>query len=103
MTHVKKENHLLWKERLERAQQFSGGLRTFCKAEGISESAMYYWRTKLNPSITAKDSNKVVPPFARATVGSHIPKVSQSLPVTTDLPDAEWIASFLCHLVRGLK
>jgi hypothetical protein len=98
MTQANMENTLLWKERITKAHQFHGGLRDYCKAEGITEASLFYWRKKLN-LVKPKEAS----PFTRAVVKSDIPNPSDAASVTTHLPDAQWVASVLCHFVRGLR
>ena len=63
------EREQLWRQRLGRWRGSGQSARAFCLAEGIRESAFYFWRAELRRRGVAKSQPRVASPtFVPVTV-----------------------------------
>ena len=89
------ENAEQWRGRVERSERHEGSMQSFCEAEGVSLSALQYWRQKLGqPRDAAVTRSAFVPvqivggPDGRAGYG---------------LPDPKWVAEIILRLSEGTR
>jgi hypothetical protein len=56
------ETRQLWVERLQRFDASDLSVVAFCKLEGVSAQAFYYWKHKLQrPTLTSTDGPRLLP------------------------------------------
>ena len=92
MSTINQEKQKYWREQVAEAGRLEGGsLEAFCRSQGLSLSALGYWRKKFREP----QGNAVVP-------SKFIPvEISRSEPKR--LPDPRWLAEFVWHLVGGVR
>jgi hypothetical protein len=84
----------LWRERIASADAFDGTAVAYCRANDIDVNCFYSWRKRLKFRIGISTRS----PFVPAII--DVPPVEHNNPA--QLPDAQWIAEVLAHLVRRL-
>ena len=86
----------LWQERIAAANAFNGTAVAYCRANDIDVNCFYAWRKRLRSSVGAPVSS----PFVPAVIDVS-PCEQNSRP--SRLPDAQWVAEIMTHLVRRLS
>lgn len=90
---VATKNALAWGERFDRFDRTDVTVAEFCRQEGVSQAAFYYWRRKLRgqPAVAQPDQAPPLPRFlpvslgTRPTASTPQPSLPQSR-MTIDLP-----------------
>lgn len=78
-----------WQNHMAAAAAFPGSAISYCQSQGISPSTFHHWRRKFKYS-----GEKVIrPAFVPVVVSS--PRLK--------LPEAQWVAEVMTHLIRGLS
>lgn len=91
---VVSKSALAWGMRLDRFDRAGITVAQFCRQEGVSQAAFYYWRRKLRgqPAVAQSDHAPPLPRFLPLSLGTR-PKASTPQPslrqsrMTIDLPD----------------
>lgn len=62
---VVSKSALAWGKRLDRFDRMDSTLAQFCRQEGVSQIAFYYWRRKLRgqPAASQRDQDSPLPHF----------------------------------------
>jgi len=83
-----------WEEVVRRWEQGGQSVRAYCRAEGVKESAFYFWRRELSRRRKPDAASGSRPSVSRPTAASQLPqRVS---------PSGRRVASFLpVHVVEG--
>ena len=89
----KVENQENWRQLVNEAEGYPASLAAYCRTKGISKSKFYFWRKKFQKGDSAR-SMTPINPFSRLEV------VADSRP---PLPDAQWVAEFVHHLLGAGK
>ena len=84
-----------WKQHIEAAKSFSGSAQEYCDAHEIQSPSFYSWRKRL--SAVARDPNKAK--FLPVII-SEAERPAEQLERV--LPNAQWVAEVMLHLIRGL-
>lgn len=88
-----------WTQHLAASQTFAGGIKAYCKANGLTLSNYYKWKYKIRPLTNRKKLKKeklsrFLPVLVSETVESD-------RRATSGLPEARWVAEVMTYLVRG--
>ena len=94
------ENQRRWMEQVQQAEKRTGSLRSYCKEQGISVSAMKYWSRKLGKAEGSRSSSPCMSRFVPLQVD---PAPLEQDPKKEVLPDPRWVAEILLHLIRGAR
>lgn len=96
----------IWRQRVAAAEGHPLGVTAYLAEQGINSSTYYHWREQVNGGRRAKSLTSKMklpkakkPIFLPVTVGAT--KMAQET-YALRLPDAEWVAAVMAHLVRRL-
>lgn len=94
MKQVQESKADIWRKHIESAQSFQGTAREYCERHSLQVQSFYQWKKRLSAGVGLKRS-------------SFAPVVVSRLELEPlrhgDLPDAQWTAEFILHLLRGLS
>jgi hypothetical protein len=91
-TNINKINS--WREHIAAAGKYPAGITAYCKEHNISVTMYYKWKVKL------RHGEK---PSAFLPVAVSAPQVPLELRSNIQgLPEAQWVAEVMLHLIRGL-
>jgi transposase-like protein len=99
-TRSRVENEKRWRERVRRAEAYSGSLGAYCRTEGISPSSLWYWRRKASSKAALSVVAARPPAFVPVQV-VHAPLECED--PESSLPDPRWVAEILAHLHRSAR
>lgn len=86
-----------WSDHLAAAARHPAGIGAYCKEHGLSATMYYKWKTKLHQGKGDK-------PSAFLPVVVAAPQATREFKRNTrDLPEAQWVADVMLHLIRGLQ
>ena len=97
-TILKDQKTAVWRQHIERANQYPEGIQKYCNANGLSIQTYYKWKLKLN-SKNKKIPTKLIPSSSFAEVRICKPEFV----CKQNLPDAKWLAEFLLHLTEAAQ
>ena len=86
---VRTEKMEKWQNHMDAAAVFPGTFQYYCQDHGLSISTFQYWRKKLSNTKERAAAPAFVP------IKLWAPKAP--------LPEAQWVAEVLAHLIRGLS
>ena len=87
------EKQQYWRGHVAAVEKYFGSHEAYCRAEGISSSALKYWRRKVG-----KCRSGALAPMARF-VPVEVTRERQP----AGLPDPRWLAELIFHLSVGVK
>lgn len=80
---------LIWQKRITEYETSGVTAAEFAKAHNLSVHQFYYWKNKLTKS-------EVIPgPNPKASDTKNLIKVIPVIPSSQNLPDPQWLASFI--------
>jgi len=82
----------IWRKHIESARSFPGTAREYCERHSLQVQSFYQWRKRLFAVSGLKRSS-----FVPVVMSRVEPEPLRR----TDLPDAQWTAEFILHLLRG--
>lgn len=86
-----------WSDHIAAAAVHSAGIAPYCKDHGLSLTMYYKWKTRLLKAAVEKPSV-----FLPVTVAAA-PVTEESKLRSRELPNAQWVAEVLAHLLRTLQ
>ncbi len=90
-----KERREYWQGHVAAVERYGGSHGAYCRDEGISAAALWYWRNKVRRQ---NRSRSPVP------VQSFVPvEVTCDGPVRGGLPDPRWLAELIVQLSVGVR
>lgn len=92
MRNKKLENQEKWRQIVREAESCPASLAAYCRNKGIPKGTLYHWRRKLQEGSLLQNVTSVNP-FSRVEVVASRPA----------LPDAQWVAEFVGHLMGYSK
>lgn len=106
MKFTKEESLKYWQGHIEKSKHCAVSVQSYCKANNLLESSYYYWRDKIYGKKlglkTKATSKKVKSAFLPVVVSSE--QEFECYPQTKrSLPDSQWVAEVITHVIRGLQ
>ena len=95
MSKVLSERAKFWQQHVEAAKSFPGSIQNYCELHELDSSSLYQWRKRFSGATQVKTKSEFLP----VVVSS--PALAGSTAGST-LPNAQWVAEVLLHLIRGL-
>jgi len=85
-----------WSKHIEAAANFKGSCASYCRAHDLNIRQFYTWKKRLaQGSLEFKKSD-----FVSVIVSE--PRSELTISPNTRLPEAQWVAQVMLHLIRGL-
>jgi hypothetical protein len=94
MNKVPTERAKFWQQHVEAAKSFDGTAQQYCDKHELEPSSFYQWRKRLVGDTQKTGGAKFLPVV--------ISKSEQFASRTAPLPNAQWVAEVMLHLIRGL-
>jgi len=91
---IEKESY--WQEHLTAYQGFHGTIAAYCRKNGLSIEAFYYWKRKLGTARPCIQNAKIERPFIPVDIIDSRSKSPR-------LPDPKWLAEFVLRLMDGVE
>jgi hypothetical protein len=89
------ESAKFWQQHIEAARSFPGSVQKYCDVHKIESSSFYQWRKRIsempNPGVTD---------FLPVVI-SKPERLNQNL--ESRMPNAQWVAEVMLHLLRGFS
>jgi hypothetical protein len=95
MKRSRQEVEKFWKQHIEAAKSFPGSAQKYCDANEIESPSFYSWRKRLSGIARDPGSAKFLP----VIISGSEQATEQS---ARELPNAQWVAQVMLHLIRGL-
>ena len=100
---VKQDQETLWQEHLAQAESHPTSQMAYCREVGIEPRKLYAARERIKSRLKRRTPLKSKQSqFLPVTVAPTAASV-QSMGRCTALPNPEWVAEVMLHLVRGLS
>ena len=95
MNKVPTERAKFWQQHVEAAKSFSGSVQQYCDEHDLDPSSLYQWRKRFSGTNQNPSKSEFLPVVVSRPEQSERP--SQAI-----LPNAQWVAEVMLHLIRGL-
>ena len=97
---TKQDQDNYWREHFVKAEKHSVSQIAYCREAGLDARKLYAARERLKArAVKARVSKAVVRPgFASVNVAPSVPANNRC-----QLPEAQWVADFIFHLMRGVQ
>lgn len=96
MNKHKEEKIQFWQGHFAAVETFQGSVKAYCKSQGLQLSTFYSWRKKLFCRSKPEKCSSFLPVIVRP------PLTVKKEDRISALPDAQWVAEVMVHLLRGL-
>lgn len=94
MSKVPTERAKFWQQHVETAKSFAGTVQQYCDEHELEPSSFYQWRKRLVGTTQTPRRSAFLPVV--------VSNPGQSQPSQASLPNAQWVAEVMLHLIRGL-
>ena len=95
MKRSRQERIRFWQQHVDAAKLFPGGAQKYCDEHEIESSSFYNWRKLLSGSPQSPSRSDFLP-----VIVSKPERAEQSS--ENILPNTQWVAEVMLHLIRGL-
>jgi hypothetical protein len=95
MKRSRQERTRFWQQHVDAAKLFAGSAQKYCDEQEIESSSFYHWRKILSGSTQSSSRSDFLP-----VIVSKPERAEQSS--EANLPNAQWVAEVMLHLIRGL-
>lgn len=95
MNKVPTERAKFWQQHVEAAKSFTGSVQQYCDTHELEPSSFYQWRKRL-AAATQNPSRLDFLPVVVSNPGQS------GRPSEATLPNAQWVAEVMVHLIRRL-
>ena len=89
------ERTKFWQQHVDSAKSFPGSAQKYCDEHEIESSSFYQWRKILSAPTQSSRRSDFLP-----VIVSEPQRGERS--IETILPNAQWVAEVMLHLIRGL-
>jgi len=93
---IPSKSEQLWRDRIAAADAFNGTAVAYCRAHDIDVNCFYAWRKRLKSRVLLPTRSSFLPAVIDVSLAEQNNRLKQ-------LPDAQWVAEVMAHLVRRLS
>jgi transposase-like protein len=84
-----------WQQHVEATKSFPGSIQKYCEQHELDPSSLYQWRKRFSGATQVKTKSEFLPVVVSSPARAELPAMSP-------LPNAQWVAEVMLHLIRGL-
>jgi hypothetical protein len=88
------ERAKFWQQHIDAAKSFPGSAQHYCDVRELKVASFYQWRKRLSKYQLPKKSAFLPVIVAQVEQPDRTPEIA--------LPNAQWVAEVMLHLIRGL-